>query len=591
VLYLPLAFLFSCCSIILTKPKLARLLFRRYSIMPTAIEVLVKEGRLGGGLERGEHELCEMSYDSSDETEVIVLIKTEGGRSDESIENERTGSVPTAYSLSGDDDGYDDDDDDDDDGSDCKSSIFPPPVMDNKCPLTKTKTTLKRASETESGWSNNMVTRQVRGGDSKENASPQKERTAAMGGRTKVALFVNGGGSEKTSFLLHDVKDYNDNDVTFTTSGKYGRAGDGTILGGGGSWEARDAVIQSNKDSALKGGNAFPLENIEVPGVNDCLSVRGRGPYYHWGGKRYRKWPDEYCKLVESKKDDYRNAHHANKSKHSVAFEIVHEWRALDPPGRFLKQDKQTGKWNDVGDLKAMKKVMDSLKEKTPPRLESISGDYSRGSELKVESALSYHTSATLTLLRQTAAKGEKSEPEALMNHVREETVTVLRNANYSSTLSFPLSRALSEAENDAVRLMREEMRLQQQQQQQQQQHQKLDTINDWDSKTETFDLKSKRPRSGYDNGQSKKRTKKQCSHEGCDKHACRGQEVCWKHGANTVAKRCSSEEGCTNYAVKGGVCIRHGAKMNRNQCSSEGCANIAIKGGVCKRHGTKGLA
>src|SRR5210317_1869431 len=48
---------------------------------------------------------------------------------------------------------------------------------------------------------------------------------------------------------------------------------------------------------------------------------------------------------------------------------------------------------------------------------------------------------------------------------------------------------------------------------------------------------------------------------------------------------RCSSE-GCTNQAVRGGVCIKHGAKHKR--CSSEGCTNQVVKKGVCWRHGAK---
>ena len=40
------------------------------------------------------------------------------------------------------------------------------------------------------------------------------------------------------------------------------------------------------------------------------------------------------------------------------------------------------------------------------------------------------------------------------------------------------------------------------------------------------------------------------------------------------------SADGCTNHVVNGGVCVRHGAKINR--CSSEGCTNQAVKGGVC---------
>ena len=74
---------------------------------------------------------------------------------------------------------------------------------------------------------------------------------------------------------------------------------------------------------------------------------------------------------------------------------------------------------------------------------------------------------------------------------------------------------------------------------------------------------------------------RKQCSIEGCTNWALRGG-VCGRHGG---AKLCSSE-GCTNQAVKGGVCIRHGAKYKR--CSNEGCTNQAQKGGVCYRHGAK---
>jgi hypothetical protein len=58
---------------------------------------------------------------------------------------------------------------------------------------------------------------------------------------------------------------------------------------------------------------------------------------------------------------------------------------------------------------------------------------------------------------------------------------------------------------------------------------------------------------------------------------------VCIRHGAKVKYKRCS-REGCSNLAQKGGVCIKHGAKVKL--CSSEGCTNKVQKGGVCRRHG-----
>eukprot|EP00984_Skeletonema_dohrnii_P036290 scaffold37098_cov139-Skeletonema_dohrnii-CCMP3373.AAC.1 len=77
---------------------------------------------------------------------------------------------------------------------------------------------------------------------------------------------------------------------------------------------------------------------------------------------------------------------------------------------------------------------------------------------------------------------------------------------------------------------------------------------------------------------------KKKCSADGCTNHVQKGG-VCIRHGAKVTRKLCS-KEGCKNIAVAGGVCRRHGAKVKL--CSSEGCTNKAREGGVCKRHGAK---
>ena len=77
----------------------------------------------------------------------------------------------------------------------------------------------------------------------------------------------------------------------------------------------------------------------------------------------------------------------------------------------------------------------------------------------------------------------------------------------------------------------------------------------------------------------------KRCSNKGCAKRAKKGG-LCCRHGG--TVKRCS-HEGCPNGAVKGGVCVAHGAKQKR--CSNEGCAKRAQKGGLCRRHGTYYIA
>jgi hypothetical protein len=47
------------------------------------------------------------------------------------------------------------------------------------------------------------------------------------------------------------------------------------------------------------------------------------------------------------------------------------------------------------------------------------------------------------------------------------------------------------------------------------------------------------------------------------------------KQGKKGAKKRCSVKE-CSNLAVNGGVCKKHGAKQKL--CSSDGCTNIAVK-------------
>ena len=61
----------------------------------------------------------------------------------------------------------------------------------------------------------------------------------------------------------------------------------------------------------------------------------------------------------------------------------------------------------------------------------------------------------------------------------------------------------------------------------------------------------------------------KDCSHEGCTNKEVRGG-VCIRPGAKKK-KKSYKHEGCTNQAKKGGVCIRHGAKMKKKTCSHEG--------------------
>jgi len=101
---------------------------------------------------------------------------------------------------------------------------------------------------------------------------------------------------------------------------------------------------------------------------------------------------------------------------------------------------------------------------------------------------------------------------------------------------------------------------------------------------------KSQRSRSGdgKDVDQLKKRSRKQCIYEGCDKNVVQ-RGLCWGHGAKYTAKRCSYE-GCDKYVWKGGVCWGHGgkSKVKVKRCSDKYCSNQVQNGGVCFKHEAK---
>jgi hypothetical protein len=90
------------------------------------------------------------------------------------------------------------------------------------------------------------------------------------------------------------------------------------------------------------------------------------GTNHHPGNKRYRK-------MVEERKHRYVNSKRLEKPL--IAFEIIRIWRAQDPPGRFLKKDKSSGLWNDVGDAQARKKTSQALREQAPLIRELGSGE------------------------------------------------------------------------------------------------------------------------------------------------------------------------------------------------------------------------
>lgn len=108
----------------------------------------------------------------------------------------------------------------------------------------------------------------------------------------------------------------------------------------------------------------WKLTDIDEPLDTDVMCGRGRGTNFHAGNVRFRQ-------MVEDRKEEYRESTRIEKPL--VSLRIVREWRAQSPPGRFLKLNKNTGKWHDVGDEKAREKTSQALRER--PRDEQQEGN------------------------------------------------------------------------------------------------------------------------------------------------------------------------------------------------------------------------
>ena len=99
-------------------------------------------------------------------------------------------------------------------------------------------------------------------------------------------------------------------------------------------------------------------EGVKDPRPNDVLCGRGGSINSHPGNERFRQ-------LVDKRKRVYLTARF-KREKRLIASSIVSEIRALDPPGRFLQQDKASGLWKDIGDEKARDKTSQALRENAP---------------------------------------------------------------------------------------------------------------------------------------------------------------------------------------------------------------------------------
>jgi hypothetical protein len=85
--------------------------------------------------------------------------------------------------------------------------------------------------------------------------------------------------------------------------------------------------------------------------------------------------------IISSRKKEYLAPTTKKLEKAHIAAAIVNDIRASDPPGRFLKEDRDTGLWFDIGDAKAIKKTGQALREDAPDIRNELEGEDSSGDE------------------------------------------------------------------------------------------------------------------------------------------------------------------------------------------------------------------
>lgn len=146
--------------------------------------------------------------------------------------------------------------------------------------------------------------------------------------------------------------------------------------------QAAAVVVESlwNNNTAGRKSTAQPRPVLTIPprGIgpivepneNDVLCGRGGRINSHAGNVQFRD-------VINARKKEYLAPTTKKLEKAHIAASIVNDIRAMEPPGRFLKEDRDTGLWFDIGDAKAIKKTGQALREDAPDIRNEIEGDSS----------------------------------------------------------------------------------------------------------------------------------------------------------------------------------------------------------------------
>lgn len=99
------------------------------------------------------------------------------------------------------------------------------------------------------------------------------------------------------------------------------------------------------------------ISHTVIPRSNDILSGRGNGANQHTGNIYFRN-------LIASYKRKYVLSEPVIKKQ--ITHQVLSVIESRNPPGRFLKQDAESGEWKELDRDTALRKTAQALREKAP---------------------------------------------------------------------------------------------------------------------------------------------------------------------------------------------------------------------------------
>jgi len=193
------------------------------------------------------------------------------------------------------------------------------------------------------------------------NKQVAKAPTEAEGNGNDI-LGVDNEGEAENEYMEEDSSD--DSEDADTSDSESEASSDSEEY----AWEKeKKEVVPSAPSLSEEERKKWPLRGISKPDKHDCIGGRGSKWKDHPGNVKFRQ-------IIDDNDVSYKAL--SNIEKGALAMTIVQKWRALDPPGRFLKLNEQTKLYDDIGDKEARTKVVKAFATAPPlavPKLTKIS--------------------------------------------------------------------------------------------------------------------------------------------------------------------------------------------------------------------------